>query len=226
MSPQPPSPERRFYGRRHGRKLRATRSRALDETLPQYSISLEDARNLPGTTWLEIGFGNGEHLLTQALAHPDIFMIGCEPFMNGVSMLVRDIERQSIKNIRIWPDDARLLMDALPDNSLDRCYLIHPDPWPKTRHHKRRFIQEATLDRLAALMTDNAELLIATDDVDLGEWMLWHCWKHPDFQWLARQKKDWAERPPGWPLTRYEEKTRAEGKSPIYLKFRRKSRKA
>lgn len=217
--------EPRFYGRRHGRKLRATRSRALDEALPRYRISLEEAAKLKEKTWLEIGFGNGENLLAQALAHPDILMLGCEPFMNGVSMLLRDVENNGIKNVRVWPDDARLLMNALPDGSLDRCYLIHPDPWPKTRHHKRRFIQGETLDRLAELLKPGAELVIATDDPDLGEWMLWHCWKHPAFEWLARRRQDWAERPAGWPLTRYEEKTRAAGRSPIYLRFQRKAQK-
>lgn len=231
-------PRYKFYGRRHGRKLRPRRAALVEELLPELEIAppesgktIDLTAEFPfakGCVWLEIGFGNGEHLAALAEQNPDIGMIGCEPFINGVATLLTEIRDKNIENIRIWPDDARLLMDALPDAGLERCYLLHPDPWPKTRHHRRRFIQTRTLDRLAELMADGAELRTSTDDPDLAAWMLDKTWRHPAFEWTAKGPEDWRTRPEDWPddlkHTRYEKKGRKEGRPPFFLVFRRKAR--
>ena len=174
--------------------------------------------------WLEIGFGAGEHLAAQAEAHPGIGFIGVEVFENGVARLVAEIDRRGLANIRIFPDDARMLLDALAPASLGRVFILFPDPWPKTRHHKRRLVSTATLDRLAVLMRPGAELRLATDDRDYLAWMLEHATAHPEFAWLARGPADWRERPADWPPTRYEEKARAAGRTPAFLRFARRDR--
>lgn len=172
--------------------------------------------------WFEVGFGNGEHLLYQALRHPDIGFIGCEPFMNGVSALCVGIKENNLKNIRIWPEDARLLMEALNPASLDRLFLLHPDPWPKMRHHKRRFIQTETLDEIARLLKPGAEFRMATDHTDLAAWLLEKTYGHPGFAWLATCAEDWRKPPDDWPETRYGQKGLGQGRPPVYFRFRRR----
>jgi tRNA (guanine-N7-)-methyltransferase len=165
--------------------------------------------------WLEIGFGNGEHLLQQALDNPDIGMIGCEPFINGVAALCVAIKANHVENIRIWPDDARLLMEKIKPESLDRLFLLHPDPWPKTRHHKRRFVQTETLDEFARLLKSGAEFRTATDHSDLAAWMLGKLNAHPAFRQNAAGMEDGPE-------TRYGQKGLKQGRPPVYLSFQRK----
>ena len=225
MSQQPTS-EPKFYGRRHGRALGVARARALKEFLPKVTFDLNAADNpqsqftsKPKKIWFEIGFGAGEHMIEQAKQNPDIGFIGCEPFMNTVSNCLVNIESQDLKNILIWPDDARLVMDALPDGCLDRVFLLHPDPWPKKRHISRRFIQQETLDSLTRLMPIGSELRIATDAPDLCDWMLEQCQNHPHFEWQAKCANDWRTRPDDWPATRYGEKQLAG--TPVYLIFKR-----
>jgi len=177
------------------------------------------------TVWLEIGFGGGEHLAAQAEAHPAIGLIGCEPFVNGIVSALGHVARRGLANVRLWPDDARLLLDRLPAGSLDRIFVLFPDPWPKARHHKRRLIAPATLDRLAEIMADRAELRLATDDASYLAWMLEHVTAHPAFAWTARRPADWRERPPDWPATRYEAKARKAGRAPAFLRLERRPRK-
>jgi tRNA (guanine-N7-)-methyltransferase len=172
--------------------------------------------------WLEIGFGSGEHLAQQAERHPTAGFIGCEVFENGIVKLLAQIEQRRLDNIRIFADDGRLLIAALPPASIDRVFILFPDPWPKRRHHKRRLLSRETLDRLAEIMADGAELRAATDDGDYLCWILERLTGHPAFEWLARRPGDWRERPADWPPTRYEEKTRAAGRSPAFLRFRRR----
>ncbi len=176
----------------------------------------------PPAVWLEIGFGGGEHLAEQAERQPGIGFIGCEVFENGIARLVGDIARRDLTNIRIFAEDARLLLDQLLPASIGRVFVLFPDPWPKTRHHKRRLVARATLNRLAVVMQPGAELRLATDDRDYLVSMLEHITAHPDFVWLARSPADWRERPPDWPATRYEEKARAAGRPPVFLRFRRR----
>lgn len=171
--------------------------------------------------WFEIGFGNGEHLLDQALLHPEIGFVGCEPFVNGVAALCRDMQAKGVKNIRIWPEDARILMERLKAGSLSRLFLLHPDPWPKTRHHKRRFLQTETLDAFARLLKPGAELRMATDHRELAVWLLDKTYFHLSFTWLAQSADDWRNPPADWPKTRYGQKGVAAGRPPIYFSFRR-----
>jgi tRNA (guanine-N7-)-methyltransferase len=151
-------------------------------------------------------------------------MIGAEVFENGVVKLLGEIERRKLANLRLFIDDARLLLAALPEASLQRVFILFPDPWPKLRHHKRRIVSGETLDRLAFAMADGAELRLATDDADYLRWMLERATQHADFEWLARRPEDWRERPADWPATRYEQKALAAGRTPAFLRFRRRPR--
>ena len=175
--------------------------------------------------WLEIGFGGGEHLAVQAECHPEISLIGCEVFEPGIAKLLAQIERRHLDNIRIFANDARLIIAALQPSSIDRVFILFPDPWPKRRHEKRRFVSRETLDTLAAIMTDGAELRLATDDGNYLSWMLERLTKHPSFEWIVRGPCDWRNRPKHWPPTRYEEKARAAGRAPAFLLLRRRFRK-
>lgn len=226
--------KRIFYGRRKGRPLRAGRRRLLDELLPRISVDVARAQTSLQTlfpepvrdVWLEIGFGGGEHLAEQARMHPDVGMIGCEPFINGVARLLSEVERDKLENIRIHADDARDLIDALPDASIGRVFVLFADPWPKARHARRRFIGPENLDRLARVMKDDAELRLASDQMPLIRWMLFHATEHPDFRWTARDPRDWRNRPDDWPPTRYEEKALGKGIACVYLTFQRERRSA
>src|SRR5207249_66610 len=147
--------------------------------------------------------------------------IGCEVFENGIARLVGEIARRGLRNVRIFPDDAMLLLDALPPASIARTFILFPDPWPKVRHHKRRLVAKPVLDRLSVVMQPGAELRLTTDDPGYLVWMLERAAAHPAFQWLARRAADWRERPPDWPATRYEEKARAAGRTPVFLRLAR-----
>lgn len=204
----------------------------MAELLPRLAISLppDDERVIdpfrlferpPDEVWLEIGFGGGEHLAEQARAHPRVGMIGCEVFVNGIASLLGHVDRLKLENVRIFPDDARLLLDRLPEGSIGRAFLLFPDPWPKTRHQRRRFISRDNLDRLARLLADGAELRVATDDPGYVRWTLEQVLPHPAFRWLARRPGDWRERPADWPPTRYEQKALREGRRPVYFRFLR-----
>jgi len=172
--------------------------------------------------WLEVGFGGGEHLLAQALANPKIGLIGAEPYETGVAKLLSAIADSGATNIRIHEGDARDIIAALPEASLGRVFVLFPDPWPKTRHHKRRFIQRETLDALAQVMKDGAALRFASDDAGYAAWTLERLQAHPAFTWMARRAADWRERPQDWPETRYEAK--ALHGPPVYLSFQRRNR--
>ena len=223
--------ERTLYGRRRGKKLRAGQEALLGTLLPKLLITVPsepqklDLASLFGAArkeiWLEVGFGAGEHLVWQAEHHPDVGLIGAEPFINGVAKCLAHIERTGVGNVRLFTDDARLLMAALPDQSLSRAFILFPDPWPKTRHHKRRFVQRANLDTLARLMKPGAELRLATDDPSYLPWMVEHACTHPAFDWFAARPLDWRGRPDDWPPTRYEQKMLA-GHKPAFLRFRRR----
>ena len=223
-----------FYGRRRGRPLRAGQRDRQQHLLPRLSFTLpEGAKFDPASLfppacheiWLEIGFGGGEHLAEQAERHRDVGFIGCEVFENGVAKLLSEVERRGLDNVRIFAEDARPLLAALPPHSTSRVFILFPDPWPKARHHKRRLVAPATLDRLAEIMTDGAELRLATDDPGYQSWMLEHATNHPAFTWTARRRADWRERPDDWPATRYEQKARKAGRTPIFLRLNRQARR-
>jgi tRNA (guanine-N7-)-methyltransferase len=223
-------PRRVLYGRRRGRALRTGQRALLAARLPSLAVALPRSGTLdPFSLFatgvrnlaLEIGFGGGEHLAELAARHRETGFIGCEVFENGIARLIARIEREGLANIRIFADDARLLIAALPPASLDRVFILFPDPWPKARHRKRRLVSPETLDRLADIMTDGGELRLATDDPDYLAQMLEVATGRPAFGWLARRPPDWRERGEDWPPTRYEEKARAAGRRPAFLRFRR-----
>ena len=151
-------------------------------------------------------------------------MIGVEPFLNGVASLFRHVEAEQLENVRVLQGDARPLLPRLPEASVGRLFVLFPDPWPKTRHHRRRIVGPQTLDAMARAMADGAELRIATDHVDYGTWILRHVRAHPDFRWMARGPADWKTRPQDWPATRYETKAGEAGRACIYLRFERRRR--
>ncbi len=225
------APRRILYGRRKGRRLRAAQRGVLEDAVPRLRITPppgEVPLDPPALfdrqvdqVWLEIGFGAGEHLLAQAAANPDIGFIGCEPYLNGVVRLASGLDAARAGRVRVWQDDARLLLERLPERSLSRVFVLFPDPWPKTRHHKRRIICPAVLGHLARTMRADAELRIATDDRGYLIWILEHLQRCADFAWTARAPADWRDRPDDWPATRYERKAVAAGRHCIYLRYRR-----
>jgi len=224
------------YGRRRGRRLRSGKQALFDGLLPKLEIGTAELKNC-GTLeqlvsffpqfhsskilqfYLEIGFGGGEHLVHQAMLHPDVGIIGCEPYINGIAGLLKAIDDHALGNIRIWPQDARLLIGQLPDAALARVFILYPDPWPKARHHKRRLISREFLGALARVMQPGAELRLATDDEDYCTWMLEHLLSHPAFRWTAKSCDDWLKPPADWISTRYEQKALAAGRRPTYLRF-------
>ncbi|MDE2227526.1 MAG: tRNA (guanosine(46)-N7)-methyltransferase TrmB [Alphaproteobacteria bacterium] len=221
---------RRIYGRRRGRKLRAGRRALMDALLPALRVVLPETGPLdpralfPAATdlWLEIGFGAGEHLAAQAHANPQVAFIGAEFFENGIARLLAVIDRDRLANIRLFTDDARLLLARLPERSLGRAFILFPDPWPKERHKKRRIVAATTLDELARTLRPGAELRLATDDPDYAEWMAAAVAARPAFAELARGDGAWLERPADWPSTRYEQKAVAAGRNPRFFRLARR----
>lgn len=223
----------RVYGRRLAKPLKKNSAARLEKYFPLCSITLEkneilDVSQLfdhePKEYWLEIGFGKGEHLIEQAKANPDIGFIGCEPFVNGVSGMVDQMDKEGLTNIRFFMNDARLLMDALPDRVISRAFILFPDPWPKKRHHKRRIVSRGNLIVLSRLLKDNAELRIGTDHHDYCRWILARLMENSDFSWISDHPDDWHKRPDDWPATRYEQKAMEAGRKSAYLTFNRKNR--
>ena len=222
-----------LHGRRRGRKLRAGQKTLLDTLLPILETSPAQIADIgPNalftppckTLWLEIGFGGGEHLAYQAENNPDVGLIGCEVFEGGIVTLLARIQARELSNIRVVTDDARLVLDALPDACLSRAFILFPDPWPKARHHKRRFISAETMASFARVLDDGAELRMATDDVDYLRVMLAAGCAYTEFEWLARRPADWRERPTDWPQTRYEAKALDAGRKPAFLRLARRPR--
>jgi tRNA (guanine-N7-)-methyltransferase len=232
----PPLAERPWlvsYGRRKSRKLSPHKEALMQTLLPRIAIRFageaEHPENQPAALaqqysniWVEIGFGGGEHLAEQAANHPEALLIGCEPYIDGVAKLVADVDERGLGNVRVLAEDARLLLDALPEASVERVFILFPDPWPKARHQKRRIVSQETLDSVARVLKAGGELRIATDHVDYAEWMLEHILAHPHFVWQAGRSADWKMPPADWVPTRYEEKTRAQGREPVYYLLKRR----
>ncbi len=226
------APWRNFYGRIHGKGLRpAQKAYMADlEHLSPGPVGWNDnpdrtpldLRTLFGDrpVWLEIGFGSGEHLVHQADLHPDIGFIGAEPYVNGVATLLGKIRKAGLKNIRVHAGDARDLMDVLPEGSIAKAFLLYPDPWPKARHHRRRFVTPEHLGPLHKCLAPGAELRIATDIPDYVRQTLEEVPK-AGFEWLAETPDDWRNPWNDWVSTRYEQKALREGRKAHYLTFRR-----
>ena len=227
-------PERAFFGRRKGKRLRGEQERRLTELLPDLRVALPpddgpvDPRTLfpalpapPDEVWLEIGFGGGEHLAAQAEAHPGIGIIGAEPFINGVAKLLAAIEARGLRNVRIRDEDVTALLARLPDACLERVYLLYPDPWPKRRQRKRRFVSDAALAEIGRVLKDGGLFRFASDIDDYAGWTLVRAARCPTLLWTARSVRDWTQPFPDWPSTRYEAKALAAGRRPTYLEFAR-----
>jgi tRNA (guanine-N7-)-methyltransferase len=220
--------QRLIYGRRKGHRLRPGRRRLLEELLPRLLVRLPESGQIDpaalfaeprAALWLEIGFGGGEHLVAQAAARPEIGLIGCEPYVSGVARALSLIQERGLGNLRLFMDDARLLMSALPDACLGRIFVLFPDPWPKTRHHKRRIVNPRTAAEFARLLRPGGELRLATDHMSYARAMLLVLRARPELAWQAQAPADWRSRPEDWPPTRYEDKALAAGRACVYLRF-------
>ncbi len=214
-------PHRRLYGRSKGKALRQHQSELMAALLPKLALDLSAPLPLrpDRETRLEIGFGGGEHLVAAAAREPDVDFLGCEPFINGMAKLLAGIEAQGLANIRLYRGDAAEVLDRLPDASLSRVYLFYPDPWPKRRHRKRRFVSPENLERLARVMRPGAELRFATDIDDYAAWTLARLRACKAFRWRAETAQDWRSPWEGWTQTKYEAKAMAAGRRPVYLTF-------
>lgn len=226
-------PEQRFFGRRKGPRLSDRQQALLDDFLPTISVPIDlgDPSHInpmqlfahsPKAVWLEIGFGKGEHLAWQAEHHLDVGLIGCEPYINGVVGLLSDIQTRNIENVRLYGDDARHILWHLPDASVERVFLLHPDPWPKRRHARRRFVNPLNLNDIARVLVDGGEFRVGTDHPIYREWTLLQMVQRTDFEWMATKPQDWLVRPDDWPETRYEAKA-LEGHA-TYFRYRRMPR--
>lgn len=235
MMTPPDSPQtRNFYGRIKGKALKPAQKRYLDEDLGRLRPAgvsradnpdrqIVDPRDFFGddrSLWLEVGFGGGEHLVHQCARNPEIGMIGCEPYINGVAMLLGKIRRAGVDNLRIHPWDVRDLFDVLPDQCLSKAFLLYPDPWPKARHHRRRFVTPDYLDPLARVLKPGTEFRVATDIPDYVRQTLEEV-PQAGFDCLTPDPEDWARPWSDWISTRYEQKALREGRKPHYLTFRR-----
>jgi tRNA (guanine-N7-)-methyltransferase len=229
----PVRPRRNFYGRLKGHSLKQSQQDYLAEDLdalspgpvdwaanPQRTLLDTDAMFGGKPVWLEIGFGGGEHMMHMAARNPGTGIIGCEPYINGVAMLLGKIRRARLENVKVHPGDVRDIFDVLPEHSISRAFLLYPDPWPKTRHHRRRFVTEEHLVPLHRVLRPGAILRVATDIEDYVRQTLEQVPRH-GFEWLARRPADWRAPWEDWLSTRYEQKALREGRVPHYLTFRR-----
>ncbi|ACL60735.1 tRNA (guanosine(46)-N7)-methyltransferase TrmB [Methylobacterium nodulans] len=223
-----PERGRAFYGRRKGKRLRAGQEERIAALLPRLRVPaegpLDPAALFPhpvSALWLEIGFGGGEHLAAQARAHPEIGFIGCEPFVNGVAKLLRRVDDDGLANVRLWDRDAMELLPRLPDASVERVFLLYPDPWPKRRQRKRRFVSNESLAEIARVLAPGGSFRFASDIDDYAGWTLVRAARAPHLRWTAERATDWTTPWADWPGTRYEAKAIAQGRRPSYLTFAR-----
>jgi tRNA (guanine-N7-)-methyltransferase len=230
MPTDPPShPLRAFFGRRKGHKLRPRQETLLATLLPRLALDLSappppDLRGLfrhAAEVRLEIGFGGGEHLIAEAERAPQTGFIGVEPFVNGMAKMMMAVAKAPLANLRVHDDDATQLLDWLPPASLDGIDLLYPDPWPKKKHWKRRFVSPVNLDRFGRALKPGGTFRFASDIDSYVNWTLLHCRAHGGFDWQADDAGGWHSPYAGWPGTRYEAKALREGRRPAYLTFRR-----
>jgi tRNA (guanine-N7-)-methyltransferase len=204
-----------FFGRRKGHPLRARQAALIDTLLPRFAQRVEAVR-------MEIGFGGGEHLIAEARANPQTGFIGVEPFVNGMAKALALIDEHAVTNIRLHFGDATELLDWLPDAALARVDLLYPDPWPKRRHWKRRFVQDASVASLARILRAAGEFRFVSDIPDYVAWTLERLLRSPSFAWTAERADDWRLPWPGFTSTRYEAKAKREGRTGCYLIFGRR----
>ncbi len=217
-----------FYGRRKTQKLKNRKQKLVDELLPKLLLDpnlsqpsqVQTLFDKPMAAFrMEIGFGGGEHLAREAEMNPDTGFIGVEPFINGMAKMLGEIADYQLGNVRLYDDDATRILDWLPAQSFDRIDLLYPDPWPKKRHWKRRFVSHKNLGRIARVLKPGGEFRFASDIDTYVNWTLTHCHEHPAFEWTANSVDDWRLPWPNWHRTRYEAKAIREGRVPAYLIF-------
>ena len=220
-----------FFGRRHGKTLRPLHASLLETLLPQLRLNLDapapagliELFSAPATSFrLEIGFGGGEHLVHRLRENPEIGFIGVEPFVNGMAKLLAEMHARPAPNIRVYDQDAALLLDWLPPALIDHIDILYPDPWPKMRQHKRRFVGPQNLPRLARVLKPGGKLCFASDIADYVNWTLIHVRAHGGFEFCAVDADSWRLPYENWPGTRYEAKALREGRTPAYLRFTRR----
>ncbi|MDE1172308.1 MAG: tRNA (guanine(46)-N(7))-methyltransferase TrmB [Parvibaculaceae bacterium] len=235
------TPRRRMlYGRSKGKRLRTRHAGLMETLLPKVRIDVPgqwmpdgtplDPRTFfaapPRQVWFEVGFGGGEHLAFQAGSNPDVGFIGCEPFINGMAKLLALIDERALGNVRVCPTDAALLLERLAPASIDRLFILYPDPWPKQRHNKRRFISQGNLDLVARVLKPGGQFRFVSDIDDYVAWTLDHAARHGGFSGPSGTPEDWLQPPADWHRTRYEEKALREGRRGHYLDFYRKDAQA
>jgi tRNA (guanine-N7-)-methyltransferase len=218
---RPKEHELRSYGRRRGRKPSARQAALLQDDLPRLTFDPATPPQGFAEAWLEIGFGGGEHLLWQARRNPDVALIGCEPFEDGVIKVLTVVKDEDLKNIRIHMGDVREILRHVRPASIDRAFILFPDPWPKRKHRKRRLVNSSLLRQLAEVLRSGAELRIGTDIGDYARTMLEAFAGEPRLLWQAKSPADWRARPSDWPETRYEAKAVREGRKRYYFRFLR-----
>jgi len=219
-----------FYGRRKGHKLRARQADLIAHLLPRLALDIKTAspsdlghlfEPRAEDVRLEIGFGGGEHLIAEARTFPNTGFIGCEPYVNGMAKILTQIEAHNIGNIRLFAGDAAELLAWMPPLALARIDLIHPDPWPKRRHWKRRFVQDSSVDSMARILKSGGEFRFVSDIDDYSAWTLAHVLRSPDFTWMAERASDWRQPWADYTITRYGAKAEREGRQAVYLRFRK-----
>lgn len=218
-----------FFGRRRGKAMKPRQAGLYGTQLPELRIAIEDATapvslselfpHNPQKIRLEIGFGGGEHLIHEAKRFPEMGFIGVEPFVNSMAKCLANAAEEGLKNVRVYDDDATQLLDWMPESCIDEIDLLYPDPWPKMKHWKRRFVNHANLSRFARVLKPRGRFRFASDIETYVNWTLQHIDKHEAFEWTARNADDWRLPYDGWPSTRYEAKAFREGRTPAYLTF-------
>lgn len=222
------------YGRKKGRVIRDKKQKLLDNLLPQIRVQSTESRvqnvesgpqqdsalrTLDSTLWLEIGFGSGEHLAHRAGQNRNVNFIGCEVYQHGIGNFLKSVEEKKLKNVRIFTEDARLLLEQLPENSIDRIFILFPDPWPKLRHHKRRIINQDTLKLLHKILKPEGKLNIATDWPNYAQWIMIRITNHGGFEFMANSPNDWKNPPEDHITTKYQAKAQRESRTPVFLNF-------
>jgi tRNA (guanine-N7-)-methyltransferase len=216
---------RTLFGRSRGRALRPGQQRTLAEAFPRVEIVPEALGKAqlfpfePREVWLEIGFGSGEHLVDRARANPDVGLVGCEPFLNGVAAALSAIQREELRNVRLRRGDAQALIELAPKAFFSRVFILYPDPWPKRRQNKRRVVSETTIEALARALRSGGEVRFATDVDDYAGWTLRRFGASPHFRWTASSAIDWRTPWPEWRPTRYEAKAHKAGRGSVYFTF-------
>ncbi|MBA5724107.1 tRNA (guanosine(46)-N7)-methyltransferase TrmB [Candidatus Liberibacter sp.] len=224
------NPSEAFFGRRRDKSLKKNHIHLVENRLPIWKVNLDSIPPTPlerlfsvtvHQVRLEIGFGRGEHLIQRAVEMPDSGFIGIEPFVSSMAKCIKHLEELELQNIRLYDDNAIHLLDWLPDDCIDAIYLLYPDPWPKKRHWKRRFVSQENLNRFSRVLKKDGMLYCCSDIDNYINWMLFYFQRHSSFQWVAEESSDWLNPFPGWIPTHYEKKAQSEGRTTAYLTFQR-----